>query len=87
VNWLRAAADSAIRWQCARKYGIELLTSSHHVELIARLDGYGDSMLSSFASKWFRLTVKHEGEAVRHEKTLTGGLDPPVVHFYQMRFL
>jgi len=55
--------------------------------LVGRPRGYGDSILFSFTWKRFSLTVKHEGEAVRHEKTLAGGLDPPVVHLYQMRFL
>jgi hypothetical protein len=51
------------------------------------LRGNGDSILSSLTSKRFSLTAKHEGEVVRHEETLTGGFDPPVVHFYQIGFL
>jgi len=51
------------------------------------LGGYGDSILSSFTAKLFSLPVKDEGEALRLEKTLAGGLNSPVVHIYQMRFM
>jgi hypothetical protein len=42
---------------------------------------------SSFTARRFSLAAKHEGETVRYEKTLAGGLDPPVVYSYQIRFL
>jgi len=55
--------------------------------LAGTLRGYENSVRSSFIAKRFSLSVKHEGEAVGHEKALAGGLDPAVAHSYQMRFL